>query len=103
MNELNITILTSDLTDPTKEKCQIIYIQILQNLLHIDVLKQISNKTISTYFSTPSLHEQSILNICFCRELIRFMVRIGVYDFGISDVFSPDSARRQCMYNKNRI
>ena len=95
MNELSIDLNIFDLKEPTEERCKKIYGDILSKLMSIHVTKNIKNDKINNnnFFFNLSLHEQSIINILLFRNVIRFMVIIGVEDFGISDIINPNSQR----------
>lgn len=93
LKELGININEIDLKQPHEEKCKIIYSSILSKIMGINVLtKQIPYNKLSI-FSYPSLHESSILNVRLICQLIKFMQKVGVTDFSISDLISPESSR----------
>ena len=90
--ELGINVTNSNLDKPDEQTCRFIYCETLQILMNIDVNRK-SRQNENNYFEYPSLHQQSIINIRLFRDIIRFMVNIGVSDFGINDVIYPESYR----------
>merc|ERR1712244_138601 len=52
---------------------------------------QISYNKLSL-FEYPQLHESSIISVRLFRELIKFMQKVGVTGFSISDLISPESS-----------
>eukprot|EP01084_Bolivina_argentea_P268395 455855_1 len=92
MKELKISVNESDLRSPQEEKCKIIYAEILSNLMGINVQNKIAYNKLSL-FEYPSLHESSIISVRLFRELIKFMQKVGVANFSISDLMSPEPGR----------
>lgn len=92
LQELGISVLASDLKSPHEEQCKAIYAQILSTLMGVNMTKQVPFHKLGL-FAFPSLHESSIVSVRLFRELIKFMQKVGVTDFSISDLISPDSAR----------
>eukprot|EP00484_Ammonia_sp_Unknown_P022888 CAMPEP_0197033136 /NCGR_PEP_ID=MMETSP1384-20130603/11626_1 /TAXON_ID=29189 /ORGANISM="Ammonia sp." /LENGTH=443 /DNA_ID=CAMNT_0042462905 /DNA_START=41 /DNA_END=1372 /DNA_ORIENTATION=- len=93
MKELQISITEADLKQPHEEKCKLMYASILEKLAGINVLtKQIPYDKLSI-FEHPQLHEQSIISVRLICEMIKFMQKVGVHDFNISDLISPESQR----------
>ena len=92
LQELGISILESDLKSPHEEQCKAIYAQILSTLMGVNMTKQVPFHKLGL-FAFPSLHESSIVSVRLFRELIKFMQKVGVTDFSISDLISPESTR----------
>ena len=93
MRELNISISDNELKSPHEDKCKLMYAQILDKLMGINVLTQQIPYNKLKMFEHPSLHESSIMSVRLFRELIKFMQNVGVTDFSISDLISPESPR----------
>merc|ERR1711971_1312770 len=93
MRELQIPLTDNDLKVLHEEKCKIVYASILEKLTGQNVLTQQIPYDKLTLFEYPSLHDSSITSIRLFRELIKFMQSVGVSDFSISDLISPDSSR----------
>jgi len=92
LRELGISVLESDLRCPREEQCKAIYAQILRELMGVNMTKQVPFHKLGL-FAFPSLHESSIVAVRLFRELIKFMRKVGVTDFSISDLISPDEPR----------
>merc|ERR1712013_122164 len=92
LQELGISVLASDLKSPHEEQCKAIYAQILSTLMGVNMTKQVPFHKLSL-FAFPSLHESSIVSVRLFRELIKFMQKVGVTDFSLSDLISPESTR----------
>jgi len=94
LHELSINIENNDLKTPSEEKLKIIYSQILETLMlmNINNNNQVAFSNLS-FFEFPELHSQSISQISLLRNLIKFMKRVGVKDFCITDLILPDSQR----------
>eukprot|EP01084_Bolivina_argentea_P199384 341165_1 len=69
------------------------YAQILEKLMGISVLSTAVSHSKLSFFTYPQLQESSIISIRLFRELIKFMQKVGVPDFSISDLISPESGR----------
>lgn len=93
MKELGIIINDIDLKQPKEEKCKNIYSLILEKLMGINVLSSTIPHNKLSIFRYPSLHESSIMNIRLIREVTKFMQKVGVNDFSISDLISPEPLR----------
>jgi len=93
LKELGINITDNDIKSPHEEKCKVLYAQILEKLMGIDVMsKQIPFNRLDI-FQFPQLHESSIISVRLFREMIKFMRTVGVTDFSISDLIAPESPR----------
>ena len=97
MKEIGISMQLSDLKNPNEERYKIIYTQILAQLSGVDVNRfqqnQYQSKRCQKMFAFPELHENSIGQIVLILNLIKFMQRVGVKDFCMSDLISPEPNR----------
>jgi kinetochore protein Nuf2 len=93
MNALGIELDNTDLNNPREDRFKFIYASVLESLLKINLSRKEESEAMASHFLYPQLHEKSVTQIRLVRTLIRFMQRVGVKDFSISDLISPEKSR----------
>ena len=92
LQELNINVEEADITKPEHTVMRMVY----ENF--VDLLMGVTNGDINQpnvfgaieVLENPELHEESLSRLHFHKHLLRLMSTVGVADFVMADVTSPD-------------
>ena len=97
INELGVPMKESDIRNPREDRVKSLYVHILDRLFGVDVnaIHRKNQLSAGDSFTNASLHENSVYIVTLLRHCCFWMTRIGVVDFNISDLITPQHKRTQ--------
>jgi len=99
LGKLGMQLTENELKDPShhKEKVKMIFQQLIEPCMGVSLNNSKSVlPTVNKYQKScpyPELHESSILEAKFLRNVKKFMKTCGIQDFGLRDLIAPASKR----------